>query len=121
MAMPSSTFRAWVVGLIWEVLFPGVNQFFYFRYPLDRFVIKIPHGVSISLLRSKLLKRGKRRLAFPHVVESLNLQGLGSLPATNPGPFTVMRVTAYVGAGPAYAVSIAPTPYRQHPDLPVAA
>jgi hypothetical protein len=31
--MPSSTFRAWVVGLIWAVLIPGVNQFFYFRFP----------------------------------------------------------------------------------------
>ena len=31
--MPSSTFRAWVVGLIWAVLLPGVNQFFSFRYP----------------------------------------------------------------------------------------
>ena len=31
--MPSSTFRAWVVGLIWAVLLPGVNQVFFFRYP----------------------------------------------------------------------------------------
>jgi len=31
--MPSSTLRAWVVGLIWAVLIPGVNQFFFFRYP----------------------------------------------------------------------------------------
>ena len=31
--MPSSTIRAWVVGLIWAVLLPGVNQFFFFRYP----------------------------------------------------------------------------------------
>jgi OPT oligopeptide transporter protein len=31
--MPSSTLRAWVLGLIWDILFAGVNQFFYFRYP----------------------------------------------------------------------------------------
>jgi OPT oligopeptide transporter protein len=31
--MASSTLRAWVLGLIWAVLIPGVNQFFYFRYP----------------------------------------------------------------------------------------
>jgi hypothetical protein len=31
--MPSSTLRAWVVGLFWAVLIPGVNQFFAFRYP----------------------------------------------------------------------------------------
>jgi hypothetical protein len=32
-AMLSSTFRAWVVGLIWAIILPGVNQFFFFRYP----------------------------------------------------------------------------------------
>ena len=32
-SMPASTFRAWVVGLIWAIIIPGVNQFFYFRYP----------------------------------------------------------------------------------------
>jgi hypothetical protein len=31
--MPTSTIRAWVVGLFWAVLLPGVNQFFLFRYP----------------------------------------------------------------------------------------
>jgi hypothetical protein len=32
-AMPTSTFRAWVIGLMWAILIPGVNQFFFFRYP----------------------------------------------------------------------------------------
>ena len=31
--MPSSTFRAWVLGSILAALISGVNQFFYFRYP----------------------------------------------------------------------------------------
>ena len=31
--IPSSTSRAWVLGIIWAVLIPGVNQFFFFRYP----------------------------------------------------------------------------------------
>ena len=31
--MPSSTIRAWVVGLIFSVLVPGVNELFFFRYP----------------------------------------------------------------------------------------
>jgi hypothetical protein len=31
--MPSSTFRAWVLGTILAALIPGVDQFFYFRYP----------------------------------------------------------------------------------------
>jgi len=28
-----NTLRAWVIGLFWAVLLPGVNQFFFFRYP----------------------------------------------------------------------------------------
>lgn len=31
--MPCATFRAWFVGLIWAILIPGLNQFFFFRYP----------------------------------------------------------------------------------------
>lgn len=30
--MLSSTFRAWVVGLIWAVIIPGANQLFFFRH-----------------------------------------------------------------------------------------
>ena len=28
-----NTLRAWVIGLLWAILLPGVNQFFFFRYP----------------------------------------------------------------------------------------
>lgn len=31
--MPASTLRAWFIGIVWAVVIPGVNQFFYFRYP----------------------------------------------------------------------------------------
>jgi hypothetical protein len=31
--MPASTLRVWLVGLIWAIILPGVNQFFFFRYP----------------------------------------------------------------------------------------
>lgn len=31
--MPVSTFRAWFIGTIWAILIPGLNQFFFFRYP----------------------------------------------------------------------------------------
>lgn len=31
--MPVSTLRAWVLGIIWAILIPGMNQFFYLRYP----------------------------------------------------------------------------------------
>ena len=32
-SIPVSTFRAWIFGLTWAIVIPGVNQFFYLRYP----------------------------------------------------------------------------------------
>ena len=31
--MPTSTIRAWILGIAWAILLSGMNQFFYFRYP----------------------------------------------------------------------------------------
>jgi hypothetical protein len=31
--MPSSTFRAWIIGLIWTILLSGLNQVLFFRFP----------------------------------------------------------------------------------------
>ncbi|KAG6879296.1 hypothetical protein C0992_003781 [Termitomyces sp. T32_za158] len=31
--MPASTLRAWILGLFWSIIIPGMNQFFYLRYP----------------------------------------------------------------------------------------
>jgi hypothetical protein len=31
--MPVSTIRAWVLGICWAIILPGINQFFYMRYP----------------------------------------------------------------------------------------
>lgn len=31
--MPVSTLRAWTLGIFWAIVLPGINQFFYFRYP----------------------------------------------------------------------------------------
>ena len=31
--MPVSSLRTWVIGLIWAIIIPGMNQFFFFRYP----------------------------------------------------------------------------------------
>ena len=31
--IPVSTLRSWVLGLIWAIIIPGLNQFFFFRYP----------------------------------------------------------------------------------------
>ena len=50
--MPSSTLRAWVIGLFWVVLLAGVNQFYYLRYPsvnvgqVQRF--NLPFGVPVA-------------------------------------------------------------------------
>ena len=46
-SMLSSTFRAWFLGLIWAALIPGVNQFFFFRYP----------SISIGKVRGFLVLR----------------------------------------------------------------
>ncbi|KAJ7759538.1 hypothetical protein B0H16DRAFT_1884906 [Mycena metata] len=32
-ALPVATLRAWTLGVLWAVLIPGLNQFFFFRYP----------------------------------------------------------------------------------------
>ena len=31
--MPVNTFRAWFIGIIWAIIIPGLDQFFFFRYP----------------------------------------------------------------------------------------
>jgi hypothetical protein len=31
--MPVNTLRAWTLGIFWAILLPGINEFFYFRYP----------------------------------------------------------------------------------------
>ena len=31
--MPVNTIRAWTIGIIWSIILPGMNQFFFFRYP----------------------------------------------------------------------------------------
>ena len=28
-----NTFRAWFIGFVWSIILPGLNQFFFFRYP----------------------------------------------------------------------------------------
>ena len=32
-SMPASSLRVWVIGLIWAMIIPGMNQFFFFRFP----------------------------------------------------------------------------------------
>ncbi|KAJ7259929.1 small oligopeptide transporter [Mycena rebaudengoi] len=89
--MPASTFRTWVIGLAFAILIPGLNQFFFFRYP----------SVTITAIVGQLLSFPVGRAAAAYLPKwrflGINL---------NPGPFTVKEhvlITASVGAGSAYA------------------
>ena len=31
--MPVNTLRVWVIGLLWSIILPGMNQFLLFRFP----------------------------------------------------------------------------------------
>jgi hypothetical protein len=93
--MPVSTFRAWLFGLIWAIIIPGLNQFFYFRYP----------SVTISSIVAQLISFPMLRL-YARIVPQVKIFGI----SINPGPFTVkehvlITIMAGVGAGSAYAVS----------------
>jgi hypothetical protein len=127
-SMPSSTFRAWVVGLIWAIIIPGVNQFFFFRYPsisisqvrgffLPRSILCFFFFLGMLLL-NRVLRRKivPQVLTFPickawaHYLPNVSLFGI----PLNPGPFTIkehviITIMAGVGAGSAYAVSVTPT------------
>ena len=49
--MLSSTFRAWVVGLMWAIIIPGMNQAFFFRYPyvgVGRVCLSLSLGVPFA-------------------------------------------------------------------------
>ena len=56
-SMLSSTFRAWFLGLIWAVLIPGVDQFFFFRYP----------SVGINEVRVSLVLRHFESVFGPRI------------------------------------------------------
>ena len=31
--IPVNSLRVWVIGVIWAIIIPGMNQFFFFRFP----------------------------------------------------------------------------------------
>ncbi|KAN0137489.1 oligopeptide transporter, partial [Lactarius tabidus] len=108
--MPASTVRAWLLGLIWAALLPGVNQFFFFRYPTVGLPGFIPLLLSFPI--GKLLA-----LYVPNVtVFGLEL---------NPGPFTIkehviITIMASVASAPAYATDIVAVQkvfYNQSPSF----
>ncbi|PFH48073.1 hypothetical protein AMATHDRAFT_6159 [Amanita thiersii Skay4041] len=94
--MPSSTLRAWTLGVIWAVILPGLNQFFYFRYP----------SVTIGGLVAQLLIFPLGRL-WARLCPDVSVFGVD----LNPGPFSIkehvlVTIMATVGAQSAYATDI---------------
>ncbi|KAG6875988.1 hypothetical protein C0992_001531, partial [Termitomyces sp. T32_za158] len=72
--MPVSTLRAWFIGILWAVLIPGVNQFFFFRFP----------SVTVTGIVAQLLSFPIGR-AVAAWVPDWTIFGI----RLNPGPFTV--------------------------------
>jgi hypothetical protein len=72
--MPVNTLRAWVLGVIWAMIIPGANQFFFFRYP----------SVTITGLVAQLLSFPLGR-AWAAFVPKWKVLGI----PLNPGPFNV--------------------------------
>ncbi|KAF7340477.1 Sexual differentiation process protein isp4 [Mycena venus] len=94
--MPVTTVRTWVIGLVWAIIIPGLNQFFFFRYP----------GVTITAIVAQLLSFPCGRAAAAYI-PNWRIMGI----SLNPGPFTVkehvlITIMASVGAGSAYATDI---------------
>ncbi|GLB36767.1 putative oligopeptide transporter [Lyophyllum shimeji] len=95
-AMPVSTLRAWIIGIAWAVLIPGVNQFFFFRFP----------SVTVTGIVAQLLSFPVGRAAAAWL-PNCTLFGI----SLNPGPFTVkehvlITIMATVGYQSAYATDI---------------
>ncbi|KAK7019514.1 OPT oligopeptide transporter [Favolaschia claudopus] len=94
--IPVATIRSWVLGLIWAIIIPGLNQFFFFRYP----------SVTVTGIIAQLLSLPLGR-AWAKFMPNVRIFGL----ELNPGPFTIkehvlVTIMASVGAGSAYATDI---------------
>ncbi|KAF8901367.1 OPT oligopeptide transporter [Gymnopilus junonius] len=87
-SMPVSTVRSWVIGILWSILIPGLNQFFYLRYP----------SVGIGGIVAQLLSFPLGR-AWASCVPNVTFFGI----PLNPGPYHHHGI---VGAGTAYATDV---------------
>lgn len=95
-SLPASTFRAWVLGIFWAILIPGMNQFFYLRYP----------SVTLGGLAAQLLVFPVGRV-WARFCPNVTVFGI----ELNPGPFNIkehvlVTIMATVGAPSAYATDI---------------
>jgi OPT family small oligopeptide transporter len=94
--IPCNTLRAWTLGLFWAIIIPGLNQFFFFRYP----------AVTVTSIVAQLLTFPLGR-AWARVLPNVSIFGVH----LNPGPFTIkehviITIMAGVGSGSAYATDI---------------
>ncbi|KAG9012911.1 hypothetical protein FRB94_004721 [Tulasnella sp. JGI-2019a] len=94
--MPVGTLRARIIGLMWAILIPGLNQFFFFRHP----------SVTIGPLGAQLLSFPLGRAL---AAVTLNWTILGS--NLNSGPFSIkeqvlITIMASVGSESAYAMDV---------------
>ncbi|KAI0089580.1 small oligopeptide transporter [Irpex rosettiformis] len=108
--MPCNTFRAWFIGICWAILIPGLNQFFFFRFPSVTITGIVAQLVSLPIMRT-----------WDHVVPRVKIFGV----SLNPGPFTIkehvlITIMASVGSGSAYAtdiVAVQKVYYSQNPPF----
>ncbi|EGO19602.1 hypothetical protein SERLADRAFT_453552 [Serpula lacrymans var. lacrymans S7.9] len=95
-SIPVTTLRTWVIGLAWAIIMPGVNQFFFFRFP------SVPiTGIVAQLLSFPI---GRFWAAYLPQVQIFGV-------SLNPGPFTIkehvlITIMASVGAQSAYATDV---------------
>ncbi|KAF7313127.1 OPT oligopeptide transporter [Mycena kentingensis (nom. inval.)] len=94
--IPVATLRAWTLGLICAIIIPGLNQFFFFRFP----------SVTVGSLVAQLLVFPVGRV-WARIVPNVSILGI----SLNPGPFTIkehvlVTIMAGVGSGSAYATDI---------------
>ncbi|EGN96301.1 hypothetical protein SERLA73DRAFT_112539 [Serpula lacrymans var. lacrymans S7.3] len=94
--MTVSSLRTWVIGFLFAMLIPGLNQFYFFRYP----------NITITGLVSQLLSFPLGRL-WALLMPRKKIFGV----ELNPGPFTIkehviITIMGTVGVNSAYATDI---------------
>ncbi|KAG8872863.1 hypothetical protein FRB97_007281 [Tulasnella sp. 331] len=94
--MPVGTIRAWIIGLLWAIIIPGMNQFFFFRYP------SVIIGSLVAQLLSFPLGRALAALTPKWTIFGMEL---------NPGPFSIkehvfVTIMASVGSQSAFATEV---------------
>lgn len=110
--MPCGTFRAWFIGIIWAIIIPGLNQFFFFRFPSITITgVSLYKPISSKHVLTHEIQVVAQLITFPIVrlwarfVPRVKIFGV----ALNPGPFAVkehvlITIMASVGYQSAYAV-----------------